>query len=253
MDVTGFGLVAIVAVIACVAIFKPRWHRLSIWLYRKSTADTIAPLRPDLSMDEAWRFLEDGLAQKTDASGDAMVNSYRMLDDSQRQSLRERLVEIEKEAASSDSPMEAVRLAFMDVASLTFTADTILSQTTDDRKALVEYFGEEMSDSQCWFTLAWGQIAITVLRRYLQLKYDDWGDKDWSEYFRVKVGYEVKHKVDAMVRAARGPGDARDMWTSFVCDSYSLGFEQLKAKVVHCPRKAVLDIPTSDEDWPFPE
>ena len=234
----------VIFALALIAFEKVGWRGIVLWLHKIPSPDTISPIKPDFTMEEAWDRMTEGLEGKRNATGDALVNAFNMLKDSQRQALKANFLKIERAAAASENPMEAIRVAFMEYSESAFFADELAGLTDEDRAALATKFGQGFTTSEVWHAMALGQINIAMLRGYLKIKYDDCGNDDWSEYFRQFARHTVKERVKLMVNAAQYPTDSS--WLMLL-SLYPQLSKKLIDNVVHCPRKVALKYVSPDE------
>jgi hypothetical protein len=235
----------LLAVAAAVLLFyKPGCNQMIAWLTRRRFMNSMAPLKPTLTMEEAWNGFIEGVAQRRHAKSDELKTAYNMLNDSQRQDLKLALLEQEEKAAHTENPMEAIRLAFMDWAIAAFLADEIAGLSNEDQALLASHFGEEFSSSQVQQKLALFQVAIVLLSNYLKIKYDDCVGNDWSEYFYKMAKGNTKAKVNLMLSAARHPQDSSYM---MLYEAYPELSKMLKNQLVHCPRRTALKYESPDD------
>jgi hypothetical protein len=195
-----FPLIAALAIAAAIYILRER--------RRQRTC--IRPVRPDLTIDEAWQLWR--LQANYHAAEEIMEQA--------RQSLKE------------PESLDALRREIVRNVTTALYLETILGLGEADRKALLKGYQEGMEPLTrrvIWIS----DVHWRVLREYGRLKYDDVASEDWFEqYVEVAAPY-IREKV----RLARDFLIEFDQSASSLVEIYDQLLWDLEASLVKSPRK----------------
>lgn len=209
------------------------------------------PIQPNLTMAEAWdRFVTD--LEKGDIAGLTDRKApYQDLSVEQRQEVKDNLLEIERVAAASQTPMIAIRAAAIKFLSGYVFAEQFLALTDAQQSALEAHFGSSYSKGFMWDVAVVSDLTGIVLRHYYaKAKYDDAAKHDWFDYYYAAAKQLAAGQITCMVTVANDPTDTI---SAFLADQYVNLFEQLKTKVLDSPQKMPFDFSSLDNVIVLPE
>ncbi len=163
-----------------------------------------------ISMEDAWqswwrRNVNDSLHP------DAQQDAANSLDDSQRESVHESLLELEHRLNQTPQPMLAVRLELMDGIDRHQLNTEILKLPADKRAYLRKNHPDILQTDEAAHTyISANELRNSVLREYAGLRYGDAVDGDWFHVYLKASGLRQRGTRGFIERAVDGTQNPTD-------------------------------------------
>jgi hypothetical protein len=185
---------------------------------RRRRQALIQPLRPDLTMTEAW----DLWRSRGEHASREVVQAQAGAS----------LLDTERLLVRADNPLRLLRTQIVSSATTCLYLEAILEFGEAERKALLKGYNEGMEPvlrHVCEVaTLRW-----TVLREYGNLKYDDAAPNDWFHHYLRVAGPYIREKV----RLSREYLMTLDEGAGRLAEIYDALLDDLARGLIKSPRK----------------